>query len=307
MVCVLVVITLYVLYSLYTLVHVRVLINWAMGRRNVPRCNLHLNILSARENFDERNIIRKTWGKTFPRYHFFLGNKTCTSKSMLLDPISCAPVRGSSKSVTYEDVQKQSHSASILEEEILWEATEFNDIVLLPMTDYFHNLALKLLLTWEWNVRNLPHASMIVTLNDDIEESVVWQLSRKVCDVMRQFALEQRDENVIVGTIITDFVQRTGKYADLQYQNHSWWWAQWPPFPRGGNGYAVSANLAQLVQKHKTTLPTTLGDDVSVGLWLQELETRHNVSIRWVQNGDHVPLWMSFVYHCMVIAYHAGR
>ena len=299
-------ITLYVLYSLYTLVHLRVLLNWATGRRNVPRCNLHLNILSARENFDERNTVRKTWGKTFPRYHFFVGNQSCTSQSTLLNPITCAPVRFATRSVSLEDLHLQSRLSSILEEEIKWEATEFHDVVLLPMTDSFHNLAQKLLLTWEWTIRNVPQSSMIITLNDDIDESVVWQISRKVCDVLKIFDWESHGENVIVGTIITDFVQRTGKYADLHYQNESWWWAQWPPFPRGVNGYAVSTKLAKLVLEHKEMLPTTSGDDTSVGLWLQELETRHNVSIKWVQTGERVPLWMSFVYHCMVIMYNAA-
>jgi hypothetical protein len=60
------------------------------------------------------------------------------------------------------------------------------------------------------------------------------------------------------------------------------------------------------VLEHKEMLPTTSGDDTSVGLWLQELETRHNVSIKWVQTGEKVPLWMSFVYHCMVIMYNAA-
>jgi hypothetical protein len=151
-------ITLYVLYSLYTLVHLRVLLNWATGRRNVPRCNLHLNILSARENFDERNTVRKTWGKTFPRYHFFVGNQSCTSQSTLLNPITCAPVRFATRSVSLEDLHLQSRLSSILEEEIKWEATEFHDVVLLPMTDSFHNLAQKLLLTWEWTIRNVPQS-----------------------------------------------------------------------------------------------------------------------------------------------------
>ena len=306
MLVLLMLITLYVLYSLYTLVHLRVLLNWATGRRNVPHCNLHLNILSARENFDERNTIRKTWGKTFPRYHFFVGNQSCSAKTTPLDPISCAPVRLSTNSVSLDHLRLQNRLSSILEEEITWEATEFDDVVMLPMTDSFHNLAQKLLLTWEWTIRNVPQSSMIVTLNDDIDESVVWQISRKVCDVLKIFDWQSHGENVIVGTIITDFVQRTGKYADLHYQNESWWWAQWPPFPRGGNGYAVSTKLAKLVLEHKKMLPTTSGDDTSVGLWLQELETRHNVSIKWVQTGEKVPLWMSFVYHCMVIMYNAA-
>lgn len=78
---------------------------------------------------------------------------------------------------------------------------------------------------------------------------------------------------VILGKIIDNYkVERTGKYAELQYNQENWENSLWPKFPIGAAGHVISRKAAEYIVENLSTLIDYQGEDVSLGIWMDEFQ-----------------------------------
>ena len=79
-------------------------------------------------------------------------------------------------------------------------------------------------------------------------------------------------------------VKRRGKWAEHEYKhNASRASARYPSFPAGTCGHAVNRRVAAYVASRGAALHMYQGEDVSLGIWLEESPLKRNM--RWLDAG----------------------
>jgi hypothetical protein len=133
------------------------------------------------------------------------------------------------------------------------------DVVLLDMMDVYRTLPLKLKLGYEWALQYQFKPNWIMKTDDDTVVRV------ETLEDYLEKTYNAKD-NVIIGGIKRGWgVPRSGKWKELTYKP-----SKYPAFPLGSIGHVVSRPVAQYIIEHKKTLFEYQGEDISIGIWMNE-------------------------------------
>jgi Galactosyltransferase len=241
-----------------------------------PASPLVVLVLSKRDHFQRRSMIRRTWGKAYTSGLYFVIGGVSLERSV---------------NNTSDEVQRL-----LIEEQVQhWD-----------MIDTLH----------PESYRGLPHKIRFAirwVIIKEHDRKVQWIL--KVDDDMYVRHLNvfvRRDRSVGVSILNSTFpivvgqiqyqipVQRHGKWAEdaSYYRNHP----IYPPWPKGSSGYLISRSAAVLIaqrysldlmlpssMKEKPALPSYQGEDTSLGIWLEASNVSWINSTYFVNHGRCLP------------------
>jgi beta-1,3-N-acetylgalactosaminyltransferase 2 len=150
-----------------------------------------------------------------------------------------------------------------VEDRLLAEQRAFGDMVRVDSVDVYRQLPHKLKLAYAWAVSE-TEAQWFVKADDDMVVRV---------DTLAHYLATTYDASMatVVGHINRgSTVPRRGKWAELEYSK-----TNYPPFPQGSFGHVVSRRVAYYVATHMNALFDYQGEDVSLGIWLDESPLRN--------------------------------
>jgi hypothetical protein len=225
-------------------------------------------VLSGRNGFDKRAGVRETWAKDKKNVVFLVGDKPCTIPQKYRIEWSCILLSGAVIPVA----EQEEYNSSCLKEDadLKEEIAQHGDIVLLDMVDYYRALPKKVKLGYKWAIAH-SNAKWIVKTDDD--SYVV------MSNIERMLGSMNSSRMIVVGHIIYNAgVPRDGKWAEfVEYKEH-----QYPAFPNGAHGHAVSRNVAKFIVDHDGF--EYQGEDVSIGIWLRDGKQ----PVEWVYSAGFV-------------------
>ena len=203
-------------------------------------------ILSKRDAFNERQVIRETWANGHKNIYFIVG-KPC----MVPNPKSWT-CDGKMGNIEY---QKKQHKIT---EKIKKE----KNIIILDMVDVYRNLGEKLKLAYQWVYRKYGKKYVLkVDLDTFVRVSSVENI------------IKDRDKKYecIVGGIQQGSVNRKGKWAENKYKKDTY-----PPFPSGA-GHIISPDLLEYINTHDFIVYQ--GEDTSLGIFFDESDIKVDFSV----------------------------
>ena len=222
-------------------------------------------VLSRRDVFETRQVIRDTWAKGHANVFFVLGT-CCPIPPSFRKQWTCEQAR-----VPSDKEQKtwdaQCHST---DKRLSGEQADHGDLVRISEVDVYRHLPQKVKAAYAWAVEHTS-ARWFVKTDDDSVVRV---------DTLEHYLATTYDAEkpVVVGSISKGWgVPKSGKWAELSYPK-----SKYPNFPLGSNGHVVSHPVASYLVEHRETLFNYQGEDVSIGIWLDESPLRDNV--QWVSS-----------------------
>ena len=203
-------------------------------------------ILSQRDAFHERQVIRETWANGHENIYFIVG-KPC----MVANPKTWT-CDGKKGNIEY---QKKQH-------EITEKIKKEKNIIIVDMVDVYRNLGEKLKLAYKWVYRKYGKKYVLkVDLDTFVRVSSVENI------------IKDRDKKYecIVGSIQQGSVNRKGKWAENKYKKDTY-----PPFPSGA-GHIISPDLLEYINTHDFMVYQ--GEDTSLGIFFDESDIKVDFSV----------------------------
>lgn len=227
-------------------------------------------VLTARGNFDERRAIRETWAKDKSNVYFVIGNDCPIPLDQRRNQLSCEldPAVGEQPRINPEYTEQ----LRLVSDLMLQEQNNFQDLIWTPQPENYQSLPHKVKEAYSWIINSLPSAQWIVKTDDDMYAQV---------DIAEDFLQSKNATNyMVIGHIVHSArVQKSGKWAEFDYPN-----SQYPSYPQGSYGHAVSRPVAEYIATNKDALFEYQGEDVSIGIWLNE--SPHKVHLKWVESSQ---------------------
>jgi hypothetical protein len=244
-------------------------LNLNIARNETVNSNVLVMVMSYRYHFDQRRAIRKTWSKGYHNVVFLVGNSSCLIPIEFRQEYICEVKDNDTNDLVLLSQAKYAE----YDQELTWllyrEMEEYRDVVILPFTDTYKNLTLKLKYGYAWVVKNTK-AAWILKVDDD---TVVFM--NNLLHLVHETA--NTDPGfVIIGSIQHEAkVFRDGKWQELNYKP-----SFYPPFPIGSAGHLVSRGIAEYVANNKDKLHDYQGEDVSLGIWISEAP--FSSMVKWI-------------------------
>ncbi|XP_060934004.1 N-acetyllactosaminide beta-1,3-N-acetylglucosaminyltransferase 3-like isoform X2 [Limanda limanda] len=220
---------------------------------------LLLVIKSIPDNFERREVLRKTWATE--RLH----------NGVQIRRIFISAATGSG----FERERKN----RLLE----LEQKEYNDILQWDFKDTFYNLTLKQVLFLEWMERNCPKARFLLNGDDDVFANT---------DNMVEYLQGLRDNDGSKHLFTGHLIQNVGPirspgskyYVPVQVQESE----SYPPYC-GGGGFLLSGYSAMVIYKMSKSIPFIPIDDVYMGMCMAKagLGPAHHMGVR--TTGMYIP------------------
>ncbi|XP_062250791.1 N-acetyllactosaminide beta-1,3-N-acetylglucosaminyltransferase 3-like [Platichthys flesus] len=220
---------------------------------------LLLVIKSVPDNFERREVLRKTWATE--RLH----NGVQIRRIFLL---------GSTGSGFERERMNR-----LLE----LEQNEYNDILQWDFRDTFYNLTLKQVLFLEWMERNCPNARFLLNGDDDVFANT---------DNMVEYLQGLRDndgsKHLFTGNLVEFLwpIRSPGSkyYVPVQVQESE----SYPPYC-GGGGFLLSGYSAMVIYNMSKSIPFIPIDDVYMGMCMAKagLGPAHHMGVRTL--GMYIP------------------
>ncbi|XP_059378371.1 N-acetyllactosaminide beta-1,3-N-acetylglucosaminyltransferase 2-like [Carassius carassius] len=212
---------------------------------------LLMAIKTQTANFDNREAIRKTWGRS-GRIKTRGGRQRLVRRVFLL---------GSSK-----DLQ--------IEEKLHLESEKYGDIIQWDFMDTFFNLTLKDVLFWDWFARRCPHAHFIFKGDDDVFVRTPAVLDYLLAEAANQsFSNGSRQANKMETFVVGDVISNAAPIRSNRtkyYIPESFYKGLYPSYP-GGGGVLYSGSLAHRLLEVSKRVHLFPIDDVYLGMCLQRL------------------------------------
>ena len=240
---------------------------------------LAIVVLSARQNFERREAIRQSWAKGFGNVYFIVSAEACHVPFMYrANTLECNADHD--RLILEDDLSAHKRAMESESEMLMREWQTHDDVVIVNGVEVYRNLPDKLKQAFRWASGNTK-ADWILKVDDDCFVHI-----SKIIAIMRDSKLDTNSAPVVFGMIARDFaVLRAGKWAETDYHRDTY-----PPFPLGSAGYMVSRKIVNIISN--LALPNYQGEDVSLGVWLDE--TVGQDELLWVSSSnfaDHGNCW----------------
>lgn len=217
-------------------------------------------VLSRRSASETRSVIRNTWASGHNNVFFAIG-KCCKIPPEDRKEWSCTR---SKKTSTNRQKEWDLHCANE-EVNIEHESAKHSDIIRMTDIDVYRHLPQKVKFCYKWGLEN-TNAQWFVKTDDD--------------SVVRVATLENYLDNtydsnkyLVIGSIASGWgVPRSGKWAEPDYKPK-----KYPNFPLGSVGHVVSKKVASYIADNSDILYNYQGEDVSIGIWLDESSLKSKV------------------------------
>jgi hypothetical protein len=211
-------------------------------------------VLSAEYQYTKRQAIRETWGQGHDNVYFVIGHSNCqdtttTNKNSAGGRLFSKHTKTKTTTPTCRNLR---HMA-LYHEQVLYQ-----DLLEVPMEEYYQGLPDKIVYSYQWTLQHLPHVDWMVKIDDDMFARV-----SSLEDYLEKY---NPHHPLVIGQIIDRSpVNRDGKWAERHYSPlfYPWW-------PQGSAGHVLSRAIAIYIATHDAELFRYQGEDVSLGIWLQE-------------------------------------
>jgi hypothetical protein len=204
-------------------------------------------VMSARQHFERRAMIRQTWGKDHAVY-FVTGGQPASEQ----------------------------HKATNMQGRLLQEQATHQDLIDSIHPESYRGLPHKLKFAYQWILPRWPDVQWLVKVDDDTVVRI---------DTLQHVVLDTLNpaHPIVAGRIKVDApVRKTGKWAELLYTESE----TYPYWPQGSCGHAVSRPVAEYVAQKATAGELTLyqGEDTSLGIWLHEASLKKELHVTWFKS-----------------------
>ncbi|XP_051514323.1 N-acetyllactosaminide beta-1,3-N-acetylglucosaminyltransferase 2-like [Myxocyprinus asiaticus] len=213
---------------------------------------LLLAIKTQTANFENREAIRQTWGRT-------------------------GMVRGQGRQGLVRRVFLLGKTEDLhTEKELQLEANEYGDIIQWDFMDTFFNLTLKDVLFWDWFSRLCPHAHFIFKGDDDVfvrMPAVLDYLLKEEEKADERPSKEPTQPNEMEGFVVGDVINNAmpiRSNGTKYYIPESFYKGLYPSYP-GGGGVVYSGSLAHRLFEVSQWVHIFPIDDVYLGMCLKRL------------------------------------
>jgi hypothetical protein len=243
-------------------------------------------VLSARSNFDRRELIRRTWGKGHDNVYFVVGEACPINEGdrrrdgaeceLNDDAIENGVVRvNESRQGEYE------HEMNSENDRLVEEIEKYGDIHVGAFYDVYFNLPGKLKSGYEFVLSRFPRVQYIVKSDDDQfvrVSSLEYHILMNSGDGTRAKLHPGNSQYWILGSIAyntklhtnTEDNVNAGKHVETRLSGKHKNIKTYPPWPKGSFGYVASSRLARYVVDNKDVLEEYQGEDTSMGLWIDD-------------------------------------
>lgn len=242
-------------YSKYNYSLPAVRTNYTLPTQPIPsnESNIAVIILSARSNFERRQVIRETWKQNHTNVLFVIGGP---------EPDN------------HHDKDMSNHNSTSYR--LFREQQTYADLLDTIHPDTYRGLPYKLHYAVQWIAQHpkMKHIQWILKADDD----VLVRLHTLQYYVLRKF---NPTIPMVIGRMEPNSKpHRTGKWAeDPKFDGD-----QYPPWAYGSTGYVMSRPIADYLASSSS--PSSLyyyqGEDVSLGIWLYQSP----LDITWIDSPD---------------------
>jgi hypothetical protein len=238
------------------------------NKMNLTQSNVAIFVLSRRYGgLEVRNAIRETWAKGHDNVYFVIG-QDCRIPPQYRDrdeggneacqvaPQPLVPKR-------YSKLTKEHHAfIDKTSVEVMNELETHRDLLITDVIDVYRTLPQKIKAAYAFVEQSLPNVQWIVKVDDDFFVRV-----DKFSEYLQ--ANFNAEDSILVGGKIKreNKAHIAGKWKEVPQFPLG---AEYPPFPLGSSGHAVSRPIAKWVVKNQEVLFDYQGEDVSLGIWLEQ-------------------------------------
>jgi len=249
--------------------------------RELREAQVALLVMSARHNFEARQLIRETWAKGHDMIWFVIGGKYCEIPPAFQafdDPckLNLTASQGETSFPQYIKEQEE------ISRNLTYEINTHKDILYIEnIYDSYGNLAEKVKEALFWADRVLPRDVTFFTKVDDDCIVNVGRLRRRFAHLaILQRVWRQRwrtgMRHYVMGSIWGGLtVLKSGKWMEPNYHKELY-----PPYPNGAGGYLVHRALVQKLKLfyEPRKLQTYRCEDATLGIWIAQLR----LPVAWV-------------------------
>ena len=239
-------------------------------------------VMSARGNRANRQTIRDTWASDASNVYFVIGEPCVVHPELRADEIRCEDAGVTAAGAA---AVRESEYAAFLEEEAAFLAEEQaknGDIVAGSFIDVYAHLPAKAKVAFDFAVWNFPDVQFVHKSDDDQylkvaslrsyllvnkanlmpARSKLWAMGnvKTNTNIDVNPASKNRERGVDLAPYFVERLKRGDRDAKTKY----------PPWPKGSYGYTISAGLARYISDNSARLWEFQGEDVSVGIWIDE-------------------------------------
>jgi hypothetical protein len=245
-------------------------------------------VLSRRDAFEVRTAIRTTWAANHTNVYFVLG-QGCTIPMPYRGvdeggnsycKVQARPLLDTSEymALTLQEMNKQNE----LTQRLVHEQEQYQDLLVMPHTiDMYRTLPAKLKFAYTFVARYLPSVEWVLKVDDDFFVRI---------DKFETLLQEQFDASkaiLVGGDIRKQHNAHTGgKWKELPQFPRG---ALYPPFPLGSYGHAVTRPIVDYVATYQDALFDYQGEDVSLGIWLQQSSSESTTSTSTTSQAHRPP------------------
>lgn len=240
---------------------------------------LFLMIISARNNFEERETIRNSWLHGHKNYKFVIGNTYCKIPNHQRESLdkeaghhcnncncNVRPDLPDGEEVVLMDDPIEEH----INRELILENKLYNDLALVPMIDTYQNLTLKVkhgIKTIVEIIDSQPlskRPQWILKIDDD--SVVIPKLVEKYLTTYFPY-----EKLLYAGAMVSDSpILRSGAFGETHYNSLHDPRNVYPPYASGASGYVLTYDLANYIRNNFNELYNYICEDTAIGIWLEK-------------------------------------
>lgn len=162
-----------------------------------------------------------------------------------------------------------------VQSDLFKEQAQFQDIIDSIHQESYRSLPYKLRFAYKFIIQSMPKVRWILKVDDDMIARI-----DTLDEVLLQYLNHERA--VVVGRIISNStVHKEGKWADYKYPKDTY-----PLWPQGSCGHVVSRKVAEYICGMEDIIYYQ-GEDISVGIWLDEAEDLPVIFVRSLYFQNH--------------------
>jgi Galactosyltransferase len=232
-------------------------VSWRSSANDATTTTSHTStaivlVLSAEYQFTKRQAIRETWAKGHDNVYFVIGHSNCQDLNVNNTTTTTTTLTSAGDGIVPA-------CRNIRHAFLHYEQQAFQDLLEVPMQEFYQGLPDKLIYSYQWTLQNVPQTvQWIIKVDDD--------MFARVSSLEHYLDRFNPHRAILIGKINDQSgVHKTGKWADLDYPH-----LRYPYWPQGSSGHVVSRATAAYLASHDTELFRYQGEDVSLGIWLQE-------------------------------------